>query len=283
MRIVITGASGFVGRRLVSRLSERGDEVVALTRTPAGKVELPGLRWRAWDPDAAGSWQDEIEDADAVVHLAGAPIAQRWTAAAKRRIDASRGGSGGRLVDAIEAASSPPKVYLSASASGYYGADRPGEVLTESSEPGDDWLAGVCVNWEQPALRAAELGAREVRLRFGVVLDRGGGALDKMILPLGAGVARIGAGTNTMAWIHREDVVRLLLRALDDETMAGPYNTVAPEAVSAASLASELGKQMRRPVVPSPVFAVKLGLGEAVVILTGSQHLVPERTLASGF
>lgn len=282
MRVVVSGGTGFVGQLLVARLLDRGDEVVVLSRS-GQETPSAGLEVVRWTPTEPGEWQRVVDGADAVVHLAGATIAQRGTAKAKDAIVSSRVDAARRLTDAIAAAERPPSCFISASAAGYYGADRPGEALTEESAPGDDFLAEVCVAWEAAASAPRDDGVRCAQLRFGVVLDADGGALDKMLLPLRVGVARVGRGDNHMPWIHRADVVGLLLAALDDDRYEGALNTAAPEAATAAEVATAIGRVISRPVIPSPAAAVRLALGEAVVLLTGSLHLVPARADALGY
>lgn len=282
VKVVVTGGTGFVGQLLVARLLERGDQVVVLSRRPQD-APSPGLEVAAWNPSEAGPWQRVVDGADAVVHLAGAPVAQRWTKASKAAIYRSRVDSARLLARAIAEAKAPPTRFVSASAAGYYGADRPGEALDEGSAPGGDFLAEVCIAWEAAVREAEGEAVRTAQLRFGVVLDADGGALDKMLLPLRVGVARVGKGTNHLPWIHRADVVGLLLAALDDERFSGPINTAAPEAATAGEVARAIADAIRRPVIPSPEAAVRLALGEAAVILTGSLHLVPARADALGY
>jgi uncharacterized protein (TIGR01777 family) len=259
VRVAVTGASGLVGRALVAALRERGDAVVAVGR--AGPV--------AWEPES-GPPPAEVAAADAIVHLAGEPIAtKRWSAAQKRRIRDSRVVGTRNLVEGINRAGAKPRVLVSASGIGYYGDDRGDELLDESSSAGDDFLAGVCVEWEAAAQRAE---TRVVRLRTGIVLAREGGALPPMALPFRLFVGGpLGSGRQWMSWIHLDDHVGLILRAIDDEGVRGPINAVAPNPVRNAQMARALGRVLGRPAIfPAPRLALALVLGERAELLLGS-------------
>lgn len=274
---LISGGTGFVGQALVAELRARGDEVKLLSRR-SGPDRI------VWDPKAPGEWQRAVDGVDGVVHLAGAPIAgQRWSKAYKQEIEESRVRSTELIVEAINSAERAPKVLVSASAVGIFGADRPGEVLDEDSAPGDDFLARVCLGWEAAARKAEDKGRRTVQVRFGVVLGEGGGALDKMILPLKVGVGLVGKGDNMLAWVHLDDVVAILLRALDDASWRGAYHAVAPAPATQRQVCEALGRAIHRPVIPTPAAAVRIGLGEAVDVLTGSVDARPKRTMAEGY
>lgn len=286
-KVVITGGSGFVGRALAAELSARGDSVTVLTRDPArarGRL-APGVEVRAYEPERLGAWTEALAGADAIVHLAGEAVAQRWTPEVRARIVSSRVDATRALVEAIGRMSEKPAVLVSASAIGYYGPRPPGEALDEESAPGDDFLAGVVKRWEAEARRAADHGVRDVELRIGVVLGEGGGAMEKMLLPfkLFAG-GPLGDGKQVVSWIHRDDVVGMTIFAIDDDRVRGPLNAVAPTPVTSAELARAIGKAMRRPSwIPAPGFAVKLAMGEsASVVLTG-QRVLPKRALALGY
>jgi uncharacterized protein (TIGR01777 family) len=260
MRITITGASGLIGRRLTNALEQRGDEV-----TPLSLRTEPDLK-------------PKLEGRDAVVHLAGEPVAQRWTDAARRRIRESREQGTRRLVDALKGTG--VKALISASAVGYYGP-RGDEKLDEDAPPGDDFLAQVCVAWEREAARAEQ---RVVIVRTGVLLDRNGGALEKMLLPfkLGAG-GPIAGGDQYMPWIHIDDVVGIYLAAIDNE-WTGPINATAPEPVTNKEFGKALGKALHRPaVLPTPGAAIRLLYGDMAVIVTEGQRAVPRRALELGY
>lgn len=288
MKIVVTGATGFVGRPLVGRLVADGHEVIAWTRDPGrARLHLPALcSAERWDPHAATD-PTRLRGIDAVLHLAGESVAGgRWTTARKREIRASRVDGSRALVDALGAlpAGERPRALLSASAIGYYG-DRGDELLDEGSAPGDGFLAEVCRAWEAEVARAGELGLRTVSVRVGVVLGRDGGALQAMLPPfrLGAG-GRVGSGRQWMSWIHLDDLVALFVHALGDERIAGPLNGVAPNPVTNATFTRELGRALGRPtIVPVPAVALRLALGEMATILLASQRVQPARALESGF
>ena len=288
MKIVVTGATGFVGRPLVRRLLASGHQVTAWTRNPdSARQSLPALcDVERWDPHARTD-PEKLRGADAVVHLAGESVAGgRWTAERKREIQESRVASSRSLVDAIAAlpAADRPRALVAASAIGFYG-DRGDEILNEASLPGDGFLADVCRAWEDEVGRAAPLGVRTVSIRVGVVLGRDGGALQAMLPPFRVGAGgRIGSGKQWMSWIHLDDLVALFAFALDDERVAGIVDGVAPQPVTNAAFTSELGRALGRPtVLPVPVFALKLALGEMASVLVASQRVLPERALGGGF
>ena len=263
MNIAVTGASGFIGSRAVELLRARGHSIrpVSLRSIPIAQ------QWGA---------------CDAVVHLAGEPVAQRWTAAAKRRILDSRVEGTRALLAAFR--EHPPNVLVSASGIGYYGS-RGDEILTEQSPPASDFLGQVVEAWEHEALEAEKLGVRVVRLRIGVVLGLGGGALQKMLLPFRMGLGgRLGAGTQWMSWIHREDLCQMILFALGESTLRGVFNATSPHPVTNAEFTRALGRAVHRPaVIPVPAFALRLLLGEMSEVLLGSQRVVPEAALRAGF
>lgn len=286
-RVLITGGSGFVGRKLVRELLDRGDHVTVLTRDAAStRRKLPSaVRVTAWDPTQSGPWVDELSVVDAVVHLAGEPAGQRWTAAAKRAIEESRITSTRVLVDAIGKAKHKPKVFVCASAIGYYGPHNGDEVLTEEAEPATDFLATVVTRWEEAARGVEEHGVRSVQLRIGLVLGEGGGPLEKMLLPfkLYAG-GPIGDGKQVMSWVHRDDVTGMILFALDNEAVKGPMNAVSPNAATANELATAMGVVMNRPSwLRVPKGIVEAVMGEAAVIATTGQRVYPKRAVELGY
>jgi hypothetical protein len=276
MRVTVTGGSGLIGMRLVALLRARGDEVTVLSR--AGGDGAP-----AWDPLAGQAPAAALEGRDAVIHLAGEPIAQRWNPAVREAIAASRRTGTANLVAAIEALGQPPRVLVSANAVGYYG-NRGNELLTEASAPGSGYLAGVCVAWEQAALGARELGLRVCVLRTGVVLDRHGGALAKMLPPFRLGVGGpVAGGRQYVSWIALDDLAALYVAALDDQRYDGAFNATAPAPVTNAELSRALGRVLHRPAVaPVPAAALKLLYGAMAEIVTDSQNAIPERALALG-
>jgi uncharacterized protein (TIGR01777 family) len=279
VRVTVTGATGLIGRRLVERLTARGDEVTVLSRR-----DLDDPHSVRWDPAGGAAPVEALSGRDAVVHLAGEPVAQRWTDEAKRRIRSSREAGTRNLVEGLRAADPRPGVLVSSSAVGYYGP-RGDEEVTEAEPAGDDFLAGVTAVWESEAARAEELGLRVVRVRTGVVLDREGGALAKMLTPfkLGAG-GPVAGGKQWMPWIHADDVAGLYLAALDGENWSGPVNATAPEPVRNRDFSQALGRALHRPAVaPIPAVALRLLYGEMAEIVTTGQRAIPNRPLELGY
>jgi uncharacterized protein len=286
VRVTVTGATGLIGSRLVRELGARGDEVTVLTRSPERARERLGgaVEAVAWDPQTGPAPAAALAGRDGLVHLAGENIAQRWTAEVKRRIHESREQGTRALVDGIRAAEPRPRVLVSMSGVDYYG-DRGDELVDEDAPPGDGFLARVCVAWEREAEAASELGVRVVRTRNGVVLDRRGGALAKMLPPfrLGAG-GPVAGGRQYMAWIHLDDMVAMIVRALDDESWTGAFNAGAPEPVTNAEFSKALGRALHRPAVaPVPGFALRLLYGDMAQLITDGRRLVPRRALELGF
>jgi uncharacterized protein len=280
MKIVITGATGFIGRKLVAQLLAEGHEVGVLTRNlETARAQLPvGCVCHVWHP-ATGPDAAVIRNLDAVVNLAGEGVAdRRWTPARKEAIRASRVLSTRAVVGAIAALpqAARPRALISASAVGYYG-DRGDEVLDEDSAPGDDFLAEVCRAWEHEALAAQQSGVRTVVVRIGVVLGKGGGALQKMRLPFRFGLGgRLGSGRQWMSWIHVDDLVSLFVSAISDAKASGAINGVAPAPVTNAAFTAALGHVLHRPTVLSvPAVALRLTLGEMSAILLASQRVLP--------
>lgn len=284
-KITITGATGLIGSALVSALRERGDEVTVLSRSPERAAERLGVATAAWDPLAGPAPAPALEGRDAVVHLAGEPVAQRWSAKAKQAILASRETGTRNLVAGIAAVQhGRPQVLVSSSAVGYYGKHGD-ERVPEQTPAGDDFLADVCVRWEREAGKAAELGVRVVHVRTGVVLDKSGGALKTMLPPfkLGAG-GPVAGGRQYMPWIHADDIVGIYLKAIDDPSWSGAYNAAAPEPATNKAFSKALGRALHRPAIaPVPGLAVRMLYGEMAEIVTEGQRAVPERTLAGGY
>jgi len=282
MRALITGATGFIGRRLLRHL----DGAVVLTRNPerAKRTLGSGVTAIAWDAESGPPPAAAFEGVNAVFHLAGEPVAGgRWTGERKRRIRDSRVLGTRNLVAALEALPQRPTVMVAASAVGYYG-DRGDEALDENSPAGNGFLAETCVEWEREAARASALGMRVVNPRIGIVLGEKGGALDKMLPPFRLGIGgRLGSGRQWMPWIHLEDVTALLLH-LARAPVSGPVNAVAPQAVTNAEFTRALARVLRRPaIVPVPAFALRLALGEMGAVLMHSQRVLPRRALDSGY
>ena len=281
MKILISGSHGLVGTALIKTLEMEGHEIFRLVRHyPNSEAEIE------WSPDRYSIQLARIEGFDAVVNLAGESIAEgRWTDEKKRRIRESRVKGTKLLGDALANLAKPPQTFICASAIGYYG-NRGDETLTESSAPGDDFLAKVCVEWEQATALATEKGIRVVNARFGVILDAHGGALAKMLPPFRMGLGgKIGSGKQWMSWIALDDVVGGLRFALANETLRGPVNFVAPNPVRNSEFTRTLGKVLARPTVfPIPAFGVRLVFGEmADALLLSSQRVAPERLTAEGY
>jgi len=284
MRVAVTGATGLVGSRLVAALTGRGDEVTALSRDPVRATERLGVPAERWDLLAAAAPADALSGRDGIIHLAGEPVAQRWSTAAREQIRIIRSQGTANLVAGLAAADPRPPVLVSASASGIYG-DRGDEELDEGASLGDDFLAEVCRSWEAAADGASELGLRVAKIRTGIVLDAGGGALAKMLPPFRLGVGGpVAGGHQYMSWIHVEDVVGLYLAALDGDEWSGPVNGCAPVAVRNAEFSRALGRALHRPaVLPVPGIALRAMYGEMAEIVTGGQRMVPARADALGY
>lgn len=281
MRIAISGASGLIGSRLATHFESRGDTVHRLVRD-AGKAGPADVVWSVKDQqiDAAA-----LEGVDAVVHLAGEPIgASRWTDEQKQKIRDSRTDGTRLLAETLAGLSSPPAVMVSGSAVGYYG-DRADEVLTELSAPGDDFLAGLCIQWEQAAAPATAAGIRVVNSRTGVVIHKDGPLIEKIELPFKMGVGgRVGSGRQYVPWVSMEDEIRAL-EFLVDGNLEGPVNVVGPTPVTNADMTKVLGRVMHRPTVfPVPTLALRALYGEmGVVLATSSQRVVPAKLTDAGF
>lgn len=283
MRLVIAGGTGFIGSALCARLSERGDSLTLLSRSP--RPAAASADWVQWDPSSARNLKEIVEGADGVINLAGEPIAaRRWTPAQKERIRQSRIASTRALVGAIAETRSPPKFLINASAVGYYGA-RGGEPITEEAPPGADFLARVCVEWEGEAKKAEEHGVRVACVRTGIVLGRGGGALAKMVPPFKLFVGGpLGDGRQWVPWIQIEDEIGLILFLIEHEAASGPFNATAPNPVTMKEFARALGRALKRPSwAPVPAFALRLLLGEMAEMLLGGQRALPARAQALGY
>ena len=285
MKIVIAGGTGFLGRPLTDTLLRDRHDVVILTRSTGAAVP-PGARAAAWDPNGeSGPWASEIEGAGAVVNLAGESIAKRWTAAQKARILDSRVRATRSLAAAIRGAAAPPPVFVSGSAVGYYGP-LGADTVTEDQPAGSDFLAHVCEHWEQEAMRAESAHTRVARIRTGIVLERDGGALPKMLPPfwIGAG-GPVGSGRQYLPWIHRDDWIALVRWAIATPAASGALNATAPHPVTSKAFARALGRAMHRPAfLPAPAFALRLLLGEmAGALLLSGQNAVPARATRAGF
>jgi hypothetical protein len=279
MRILVTGGTGFIGQALCPRLAAAGHEVVVLTRQSNPRL-----------PKGVASSANRLDDVDAgsvdaVLNLAGEPIGDaRWTDARRRLLLESRVGTTSRLVQWMRAAQRPPRVLVSGSAVGYYG-EQGDRLVTEDTKPTPGFTHDLCEAWEREADKASELGVRVCRVRIGVVLDRDGGALAKMLpaFRMGAG-GRLGSGRHYFPWIHREDMAAICQWLLDNPRAKGAYNCSAPNPVTNAEFTKALGRAIGRPtVLPMPEAALKLLFGDLSELLLVSDRMVPRRLLDEGF
>jgi uncharacterized protein (TIGR01777 family) len=281
MKVAISGATGLIGTALRESLAADGIQIVALSR---GAARAPQMETIQWDVENGRFDASGLEDTHAVVHLAGEPIAQRWTDARKRAIRDSRVKSTRLLVEGLKSLSRRPKVLISGSAIGFYG-DRGDETLVESSPAGTGFLPETCQAWEHAAMEAMGLGIRTAVLRTGIVLSTKGGALKKMLLPfrLGAG-GPVGNGRQWMSWIHIDDIVGAIRHALEKDEVMAAVNGVAPEPVTNAEFGRALGRALSRPAfLPAPAFALRIGFGEMSSILLEGQKVLPKKLLDTGY
>ncbi|MGC2183165.1 MAG: TIGR01777 family oxidoreductase [Terriglobales bacterium] len=278
-RILVSGASGPIGAALVPALKAGGATVTRLVRSSAG-----GPDQIAWDPSRPLS-PDLVSGFDAVIHLAGESIVGRWTEAKKRRILESRTQGTGHLAEAAAKASPLPRVFISASAVGFYG-NRGDEILREDSRSGEDFAAEICRQWEAATQPAARAGIRTAQMRFGVVMSADGGALPKMLTPFRLGLGgRLGNGHQWWPWVSVRDVVGAIDHVLNHESLSGPVNTVAPNPVTNAEFTRILASVLKRPAIfPMPAFVVRLIFGEmGVELFLGSQRAEPAKLAAGGY
>ena len=286
MRVLVTGASGTIGRAVCDALLGRGDEVFGLSRSPEkAKASNPKVKWFAWNPTLERPPSEALENVDGVINLVGEPINQRWTDEAKKRILASRETATRNLVAAILAADPRPKVLVAQSAVGYYG-NRGEAIVDEDTGPGESFDAKVCVAWEAATREIEGHGVRLAIMRTGLVLDKDSGLLSELLLPFKLGVGGpVAGGANYMPWISLDDEVGLLLWALDTPAAKGVYNATAPEPVTNKAFSKALGRALGRPaIMPVPKFAVKLRLGnELGEVATGGQRAMPRRALDGGY
>ena len=286
MKIAITGATGFVGSRLAEKLA-KDNQILVLTRNleKAKRVfpasAFPNLEFAAYSPTKSGDWQEKISGCDAVVNLAGAPIAERWTESYKQAILQSRQLGTRKIVEAIAQSEPKPQVLVNASAIGYYGSSETA-TFSETSPPGNDFLAQVCQAWEAEAEKVKETGVRLVIFRLGIVLGNGG-ALAKMIPPfkIFAG-GPLGDGKQWFSWIHRDDLVSLINEALQRPEIEGTFNATAPYPVTMNELCQTLGEVMNRPSwLPVPGFALEFLLGDGAKVVLEGQKVLPQKTAES--
>jgi uncharacterized protein (TIGR01777 family) len=284
MRVTATGATGLIGTRLVQALKARGDEVTVLSRNPGKAQEALGVEAVAWDPEGGPAPTEALAGRDAVVHLAGENVAQRWTKSSRERIRTSRELGTRNLVAGLRDADPRPGTLVSSSAVGYYG-NRGDELVDEDTPAGEGFLADVCQAWEREAHAASELGVRVVSIRTGVVLDKDGGALAKMLPPFKLGIGGpVAGGRQYLPWIHADDLVGIYLAAIDGNGWSGAVNATAPEPVTNAAFSKALGRALKRPAIaPVPALAIRALYGDMAEIVTEGQRAVPRRALELGY
>jgi uncharacterized protein (TIGR01777 family) len=286
VRILVTGASGFIGSALCDALLARGDEVVGLTRDPEkARGANPTVTWHAWEPTLERPPTEAFEGVDGVVNLLGEKIDQRWTDESKRRIMESRRKGTHNLVQAIAGLEHKPRVLINQSAIGFYG-DCGDSIVDESSEPGEGFDAEVVREWERTAREVDRTGMRLVIVRTGHVLDPSGGLLKELLTPFKLGVGGpIAGGDQYMSWIHIDDEIGVLIWALDSEKVSGVVNSTAPKPATNKELSKALGRALNRPaVMPVPGFALDLKFGsEFGKVLRGGQRVMPRRALDLGY
>jgi uncharacterized protein (TIGR01777 family) len=290
LRVTLTGATGLIGAPLVAALQDAGAQVSVLSRDPERAQERlrrdghAPVDAHAWDLMAEPAPVEALEDRDAVVHLAGENIAQRWSAQAKQAIRESRVTGTRNLLAGMRKAERAPRTLVSSSGVGYYGAHGE-EPLDEEAPAGSDFLAQVCVEWEAEAQKAVDLGVRVVCVRTGVVLHKDGGALEKMLPPFRLGVGGpVAGGRQFISWIHRDDLVGMMTTAVGDERWSGPVNATAPTPVSNRDFSRALGRALGRPaLLPVPAAALQLLYGEMAEIVTEGARVVPAKALVLGY
>lgn len=285
MKIVIAGATGFIGAILTDRLWNKDHDLTLLSRRPPAESGIPKRRWLAWQPGFTGEWENAVDRADGIINLAGEPIAaKRWNEAQKERLRSSRIAATRSLVNAIVKAKAKPRFFINASAVGYYGA-RGDELITENTGPGQDFLARLCVDWENEAKAAEASGVRVALLRTGIVLAKGKGALAKMVPPFKSFFGGpLGRGQQWMPWIHVDDEIGLITYLMDNTAARGAFNATAPNPVTMNEFSKTLGDVLNRPSwarIPPSVLA--LMLGEMSEILLNGQRAVPEAALKLGY
>jgi uncharacterized protein len=284
MKVLMTGATGLIGRQLCAQLTHEGYAVTVLTRRVESAKGLACQSAHAWQPEQALPPMAALAGVEAVIHLAGEPVAQRWSAEIKRRIRDSRVLSTRNLVAAMRQLERPPKVLVSSSAVGLYG-HRGDERLNEKAQAGEGFLSEVCAEWESEALKAESFGTRVALIRTGVVLDPAGGALKTMLPAFKAGIAgKLGDGRQWFPWIHRDDILGLLRWAMTNANVRGAFNGAAPNPVTNEEFTKELAAVLNRPaLIPVPKFALNLLFGEMAAVMLASQRVEPQAVLSAGF
>ncbi len=285
MRVIVTGGSGLIGRALVDSLARDGHEVIVLSRNPDAVKNLPkGACAEKWDGKTAQDWGRFVDGADAIVNLAGATISEKWSETRKQEIRASRVNAGKAMVEAVKAAERKPRVVVQSSAVGYYGP-RGAEEITEDSRAGSDFLASVCKDWEASTAELDNMGVRRVIIRTGVVLDKNGGALPKMVMPVKMFVGGpLGSGKQYFPWIHLQDEVAAIRWLIDNPNAHGVYNLSAPQPLTNKDFTHAIGKVLGRPtLMPVPAFVMQTLFGEMATLLLDGQREMPMRLVKEGF
>jgi len=285
MKVLVTGATGLIGRSLCRSLAEDGHTVIGLSRSARKPAGLLVAEMHQWDPETGPPPDAALNGIAAAVNLAGEPLdARRWSDEQKKLIRDSRVATTRNLVAGLRSLNPKPSVFISGSAVGFYG-DRGDEQLDEASPPGRGFMSDVCVEWEQEAERAREAGIRVVEIRTGVVLSAEGGALQKMLTPFKLGIGgRLGDGKQWFPWIHIKDIVGLFRHGLFTSSLAGPVNGTAPGAVTNGEFTRELARALHRPAfLPVPEVALRVLMGEMSEVLFGSQRVAPKVALATGY
>jgi uncharacterized protein len=285
MKLVIAGATGFIGSALCSRLLQQGHHLTLLTRRVPPNASTPAKTWCHWMPGTSGEWEASLSGADGVINLAGEPIApKRWSDSRKNKIRSSRIDVTRSIVEAIARAKRKPAFLINGSAVGYYGPHGD-EVVTEETPPGNDFLSSLCRAWEAEAQKAEQVGIRVIRLRTGIVLGPRGGALAKMVLPFKLFVGGpLGSGAQWMSWIHLEDEVGLILHLMETPHAVGAINATAPNPATMGDFCRTLGKVMHRPPwAPVPGFVLRIALGEMADMLLTGQRVIPAAAQKLGY
>lgn len=287
MKIIVTGATGLIGKKLAKALIERGDEVIVFSRDAKKNrsifsIEMDCVEWNYQHPE---QWKSKLEDSNAIIHLAGLNLfAERWNDDFKKAVLESRAVSTKNLVDAIKSCNNKPEVFISASGVGYYG-DSGENLLVEESPNGKDFLAKVCKTWENESAKVETANVRSVQIRTGLVLSTEDGALKQMLpaFKMFAG-GPLGNGKQWMSWLHIDDIIGIYLHAIDNKVVAGAVNAASPNPIRMKEFAKKLGEVLNRPsIFPVPKFILKLIVGEAAEVVTASQRIIPDKLIKSDY
>jgi len=285
MRIMISGGTGMIGKQLVARLHQSGHELWVLTRSRRGGISLPGVKMIQWDGSSLGQWSEFVSQVDAIINLAGENIgSKRWSVIRKNLIVDSRVNAGKILTEAITKSKKCPKVFIQASAIGFYDKNS-FDIKSEESTISNDFLANICKKWEASSLEVESMGIRRIVIRTGVVLSKDAGALNRMLIPFNFFVGGpIGDGNQMISWIHQFDEISAIQFLLENDEARGVYNLTAPYPASNANLGINLAKIINRPYwIPVPAFILRFLLGEMSTLVLDGQTVVPKRLIDAGF